>query len=85
MELQAGSSLDRPSSKMPLKVTVGYGYRPLWAFWEVLVFSALGWIVYRRSYLAGSMVPTDKDANQSFKSDGQSPTTTVRLCRWSTR
>jgi len=63
-----------PLQRWPLKVTVGYGYRPLWAFWEVLGLSALGWIVYRRSYLAGSMVPTDKDANQSFKSDGQSPT-----------
>ncbi len=59
--------------RWPLRVTVGYGYRPLWAFWEVLGLSALGWIVYRRSYLAGNMVPTDKDAYQSFKSDSQPP------------
>jgi len=60
--------------RWPLRVTVGYGYRPLWAFWEVVGLSALGWIIYRRSYLAGNMVPTDKDAYESFKSEGHPPT-----------
>jgi hypothetical protein len=59
--------------RWPLRVTVGYGYRPLWAFWEVLGLSALGWIIYRRSYLCGNIVPTDKDAYESFKLDGQPP------------
>jgi hypothetical protein len=53
--------------------TVGYGYRPSWAFWEVLTLSALGWIVYRRSYLAGMMVPTDKDAYESFRNSQPLP------------
>ena len=55
------------------RVTVGYGYRPLWAFWEVVGLSALGWIIYRRSYLGGNMVPTDKDAYEAFKLHGQPP------------
>jgi hypothetical protein len=62
-----------PFLRWPLRATVGYGYRPLWAFWEVLGLSALGWIVYRRGYLAGNVVPTDRDAYQSFKADGQPP------------
>jgi len=51
-----------------LKESIGYGYNPGLAVWELAGLTALGWIIYRRSYLAGSMVPTDKDAYQSFKS-----------------
>jgi hypothetical protein len=57
----------------PFKATIGYGYRPLMDFWEVMGLSVLGWIVYRRSYLAGGVVPTDKDAYREFKSSGQPP------------
>jgi hypothetical protein len=35
--------------------------------------SALGWIVYRRSYLAGHLTPTDKDAYADFKKNGAPP------------
>lgn len=49
------------------KGTIGYGYRPLLACWEILAASALGWIVYRRSYLAGTMVPTDKEAYEALE------------------
>lgn len=62
-----------PLQKWPLRVTVGYGYRPLRALWEVVGLSALGWIIYRRSYLAGSMVPSEKEAYQSFEAEGQLP------------
>jgi hypothetical protein len=62
-----------PFLRWPLRATVGYGYHPLWAFWEVVGLSALGWIIYRRGYLAGNVVPTDRDAYQSFKADGQPP------------
>lgn len=55
------------------KYTIGYGYRPLLAFWEVMGLSALGWIIYRRSYLAGGVVPADKDAHAEFKQSGQVP------------
>jgi hypothetical protein len=63
-----------PLQRWPLRVTVGYGYRPLWAFWEILGLSALGWVIYRRSYLAGTVVPMDKDAYESFKLHGEPPT-----------
>jgi hypothetical protein len=51
-----------------LRWTIGYGHDPLRAFWWAAGLSAMGWIIYRRSYLAGSMVPTDKDARADFKS-----------------
>ncbi len=53
-----------------LRLTIGYGYEPLRAFWWAAGLSALGWIIYRRSYLAGSIVPTDKDAYVEFKKPG---------------
>jgi hypothetical protein len=62
-----------PLVRWPLEVTVGYGYDPLRAFWEVLGLSALGWIVYRRSYLASRMVPTDDKAYHAFHTDAQLP------------
>ena len=55
-----------------LRWTIGYGYDPLRAFWWAAGLSALGWIIYRRSYLAGGIVPTDKDACPTFK--GKAPT-----------
>jgi len=55
------------------RVTIGYGYCPLWAFWEVLVLIVLGWAVYERSYVIRNIVPTDKDAYVAFKHDGQPP------------
>jgi hypothetical protein len=48
-------------------VLVGYGYRPLWAVAEIVGLGALGWIIYRRSYLAGGIVPTDKEACEEFR------------------
>lgn len=56
-----------------LKESIGYGYNPARALWEIVGLSALGWIVYRRSYLAGGIAPTEKDAYKSFKHDGQPP------------
>lgn len=53
--------------RWPFKIAVGYGYRPLMAIWELMALSGLGWIVYRRSYLAGGIVPTDKDACTGFR------------------
>ena len=55
------------------RVTVGYGYNPRWAIYEILGVSAIGWIIYRRSYLAGSIAPTEKDAYESFQRDGEPP------------
>jgi len=49
--------------------SIGYGYRPIWAAGYISIMSALGWIIYRRGYLAGTMVPTDKDAYNDVKSN----------------
>jgi hypothetical protein len=56
-----------------LKWTIGYGQHPLWAGWWAASLGGLGWILYRRSYLAGGMVPTEKDACRNFKYDGRAP------------
>jgi hypothetical protein len=45
----------------------------LWAFWEIVGLSTLGWVIYRRGYLAGNIVPVDKQAYASFRSDGRPP------------
>lgn len=49
-----------------LGLGVDYGYNPLKALmWEG--FSAgLGWIIYRRGYVAGSIVPTERSALEHF-------------------
>ena len=50
-----------------LRASIGYGYFPGRAIWEILGLTALGWIIYRRSYLAGTMAPSDKEAYKDFK------------------
>jgi hypothetical protein len=37
------------------------------------ILSALGWIIYRRAYLAGTIVPSDKDAYNDLKSKRSLP------------
>jgi hypothetical protein len=59
--------------RWPFRLTAGYGYDPLRALWEILGLSALGWIIYRRSYLAGGLTPTEKDAYTEFKKSGRPP------------
>ncbi len=53
--------------------SVGFGYYPEWAIWEILGLTALGWLFYRRGAVAKSLVPTDLEAYKSFKSTGESP------------
>jgi hypothetical protein len=48
--------------------SIGYGYRPIRALGYSSIMTALGWIIYRRAYLAGTIVPTDKDAYNDVKS-----------------
>lgn len=55
------------------RYTIGYGYHPLWAIFEIAGLAGLGWIIYRRAYLAGNMVPTDKDTFNEFMASGASP------------
>jgi hypothetical protein len=59
--------------RWPFKLIAGYGYDPLRALWEILGLSAFGWIIYRRSYLAGGVTPTEKDAYAEFKKSGRPP------------
>jgi hypothetical protein len=68
-----GNRLDRRAMSWLFKESIGYGYNPGRAIWGILALSGLGWILYRRSYLAGGMVPTEKDAYLEFECDGQTP------------
>jgi hypothetical protein len=56
-----------------LRRTIGYGYNPLLAVYWMAGLSGLGWILYRRAYLAGNIVPKEEGACKSFKRDGQPP------------
>jgi hypothetical protein len=56
-----------------LKGTIGYGYRPLWAFRWILGLTVLSCILYGGSFLDGGMVPTDKDAYLEFKDQRDVP------------
>lgn len=40
----------------------GYGYRPLRAVYGIVALTLLGWLVFRRGYLRGSVVPSNLDA-----------------------
>ena len=53
-----------------LKYAIGYGYDPIRALGLAAILTGVGWVVYRRSYLAGGMVPTDKDACDKFCQPG---------------
>ncbi len=55
------------------KSSIGYGYYPARAIWEIIGLSALGWIIYRRSYLAGGIAPTEKEAYKDFKAESAVP------------
>ncbi|HXX23294.1 MAG TPA: hypothetical protein VEO19_09095 [Terriglobia bacterium] len=56
-----------------LRRTIGYGYDPLLAVYWIAGLTGLGWILYRRAYLAGNIVPKEKGAYESFKRDGAPP------------
>lgn len=80
MVLERMEALQRTSANVPerlwnalLETTIGYGYYPERAVWELLGLTALGWILYRRSYLAGGITPTDKEAYQCKKESGSIP------------
>jgi hypothetical protein len=56
-----------------LRGSIGYGYHPLRAFWELIGLAGLGWIVYRRAEIAKKITPTDVDAYTAFKRDRVAP------------
>jgi len=55
----------RPVSYL-LRGTIGYGYSSMRALWWLLALVIVGSVVYWRGYEAGSIVPTGKDAYDSF-------------------
>lgn len=61
-------------TRLLLKWGIGYGLHPLWAGGWGLLLTGIGWIIYRRAYLAGSIVPNDNDAYHFFvESQGRVP------------
>ncbi len=54
------------------RTAIGYGIYPGRAIWETLFFAGLGWVIFRRAYVLGGMVPTDKDAREAFR-QGRTP------------
>jgi hypothetical protein len=46
--------------------TIGYGIHPGWAALESIGLAGLGWIIFRRAYRLGAMVPTVKEARDTF-------------------
>ena len=64
---------DRQALSWLFREFAGYGYDPARSVGAIAALSGLGWILYRRSYLMGGMVLTEKDASGDFKPDGETP------------
>jgi hypothetical protein len=56
-----------------LRVTIGYGYRPLRALWWILGFVLLGALLFRWGYRAGLITPTEEGAYHAFIGSGAPP------------
>jgi hypothetical protein len=56
-----------------LKRSIGYGYDPENAIWGLGGLTMVGWLLYWRSYRMGTMVPTDRDAGEAFRSSHTLP------------
>jgi hypothetical protein len=56
-----------------LRSSIGYGYRPENAIWGLGIVTAVGWLVYWRSYRMALIVPTDREAYQTFAAEGRCP------------
>jgi hypothetical protein len=66
LKAEAAARTNRLQRWRAVEGLIGYGYRPSGAIGISGVVTLLGWILYRRSYLAGTIVPTDKDAFENF-------------------
>jgi len=56
-----------------LRSSIGYGYRPENAIWGLGILTAVGSLVYWRAYRMALMVPTNRDAFQTFTAEGRNP------------
>jgi hypothetical protein len=56
-----------------LRVTIGYGYRPLRALWWILGFVLLGAVLFRWGYGSGLITPTEENAYRAFIESGTPP------------
>jgi len=59
--------------RQALRVTIGYGYRPLRALWWILGFVLLGALLFRRGYREGLITPTEEGAYHAFIGGGAPP------------
>ena len=53
--------------------SIGYGYLPLQALGGLAALTVVGWLVYRRAYLAKAMVPTEEHAYKCYKEKDAPP------------
>jgi hypothetical protein len=59
--------------RMILRVTIGYGYRPLHALWWILMFVIAGTALFGWGYRARLITPTEESAYESFCATGEPP------------
>jgi len=56
-----------------LEVTIGFGYRPLWALWWIAGFVLLGTTLFWWGYRLRIITPTEEAAYQEFVANGEAP------------
>jgi hypothetical protein len=56
-----------------LRITIGYGYRPLRALWWIVGFVLLGAVMFGWGYRAGLITPTEESAYGAFVGSGAPP------------
>jgi hypothetical protein len=56
-----------------LRRMIGFGYRPGRAAWALMLLWLVGSVSYWRGDQARMMIPTDKDASQTFVTTGKAP------------
>jgi hypothetical protein len=56
-----------------LRITIGYGYRPLRALWWIVGFVMLGAVLFRWGYGVGLITPTEESAYRTFVESGSPP------------
>jgi hypothetical protein len=68
-----GMPLSQRIWRMALRITIGYGYRPLRALWWILMFVTIGTALFGWGYRARLITPTEEGAYESFCATGVPP------------